>query len=82
MTDAGALPLALSDLVADLCGAGLLAGAITAGQAFGGDLEAVGVPSALVLAATVAARRCPWSSAPDLAWSAPATVLGTSASTS
>jgi hypothetical protein len=50
MTDAGALPLALSDLVADLVDRGLVAATVTAGHAFGGTLEAVGVPSALALA--------------------------------
>jgi len=50
MTDGGALPLALSDLVAELVGAGLLAGTVSAGHAFGGTLEAVNVPSALTLA--------------------------------
>ena len=50
MTDGAALPLALSDLVADLEHRGWLAGTITAGHAFGGDLEAVSVPSALQLA--------------------------------
>lgn len=50
MTDGAALPLALSDLVVAMTDAGLLAGTITAGHAFGGDLEAVSVPSALTLA--------------------------------
>lgn len=50
MTDGAALPLALSDLVADMVTSGLLAATITAGHAFGGDLEAVSVPSALALA--------------------------------
>jgi hypothetical protein len=50
MTDGAALPLALSDLVHDLRGRGWLHGTITAGHAFGGDLEAVSVPSALELA--------------------------------
>lgn len=50
MTDGAALPLALSDTVAMLCDRGLLVGTVTAGHAFGGDLEAVGVPSALSLA--------------------------------
>jgi hypothetical protein len=50
MTDGAALPLALSDLVADLRERGLVDGTVTAGHAFGGDLEAVGVPSALLLA--------------------------------
>lgn len=50
MTDGAALPIALSDLVADLRGSGTLDATITAGHAFGGDHEAVTVPSALVLA--------------------------------
>jgi hypothetical protein len=50
MTDGAALPLALSDLVAAMVDGGLLAATITAGHAFGGDLEAVGVHSALALA--------------------------------
>lgn len=50
MTDAGALPIALSDLVADLQHAGLLDATITAGHAFGGDAEAVNVRSALSIA--------------------------------
>jgi hypothetical protein len=50
MTDGAALPLALSDLVASLREAGLVDATITAGHAFGGDLEAVSIPSALVLA--------------------------------
>ena len=51
MTDSAALPLALSDLVADLVERGLLAETITCGQAFGGQREAVNLHSALVLAA-------------------------------
>lgn len=51
MTDSAALPLALSDLVAELAGAGLLAETITCGQAFGGGREAVNLHSALLLAA-------------------------------
>jgi hypothetical protein len=50
MTDSAALPLALSDLVADLVDQGLLAETITCGQAFGGQREAVNVHSALTLA--------------------------------
>jgi Protein of unknown function (DUF3866) len=50
MTDAAALPLALSDLVTGLTRAGCVDVTVTAGQAFGGDLEAVNVPSALTLA--------------------------------
>jgi hypothetical protein len=54
MTDSAALPLALSDLVADLRRRRLLAATVTCGQAYGGDHEAVSVPSALLVAATVA----------------------------
>ena len=50
MTDGGALPLALSDLVAAMRDVGMLDVTVTAGQAFGGDLEAVNVPSALEVA--------------------------------
>jgi hypothetical protein len=49
MTDSAALPLALSDLVFELRAAGLLDATITAGQAFGGEREAVNVRSALEL---------------------------------
>ena len=54
MTDAGALPLALSDLVAGLADAGLLAATVTAGHAFGGDHEAVNLSSALDVAVAIA----------------------------
>ncbi len=47
MTDDAALPLALSDLVAQLVEADLVDVTITAGPAFGGDHEAVNVASAL-----------------------------------
>jgi hypothetical protein len=47
MTDGGALPVAFSDLVVSMRSAGLIDQTITAGHAFGGDLEAVTVPSAL-----------------------------------
>jgi Protein of unknown function (DUF3866) len=50
MTDGAALPLALSDLVHVLRARGIVDATITAGNAFGGDLEAVSVPSALALA--------------------------------
>ena len=50
MTDGAALPLALSDLVHAMVERGVLAATVTAGHAFGGDLEAVSVPSALALA--------------------------------
>jgi len=55
MTDGGSLPLALSDLVAGLVDVGLLAATITAGHAFGGDHEAVNLPSALEVAVAGAA---------------------------
>jgi uncharacterized protein DUF3866 len=54
MTDAAALPVALSDLVADLRQARILDATVTAGQAFGGDYEAVNVASALGVARAVA----------------------------
>jgi hypothetical protein len=50
MTDGAALPMVLSDLVHDLRGRGWLHGTISAGHAFGGDIEAVSVPSAIELA--------------------------------
>jgi len=50
MTDGAALPIALSELVKELKRRQLLELTITAGNAFGGDLEAVGIPSALVAA--------------------------------
>jgi hypothetical protein len=52
MTDGAGLPMVMSDLVASL--RPHLATTITAGHAFGGDLEAVNVPSALVAARHVA----------------------------
>jgi Protein of unknown function (DUF3866) len=50
MTDQGALPLAFSRLVAELRVSGLLAGTVTVGQSFGGDLEAVTLHSGLLAA--------------------------------
>jgi hypothetical protein len=50
MTDTAALPLALSDLVADLVYEGIVDATVTAGHAFGGDLEAVNLRSALAVA--------------------------------
>lgn len=50
MTDGGALPLALSDLVADLVRGGVVSFTVTAGHAFGGDHEAVNLYSALLVA--------------------------------
>jgi hypothetical protein len=51
MTDAAALPMAVSDLVADLRRVGWVDVTATAGQAFGGDREAVNVAHALDLVA-------------------------------
>ena len=53
MTDGAALPLPFSRLAAAMRGCGLVCGTITAGQAFGGDLEAVSLPSALAAARAV-----------------------------
>lgn len=53
MTDGAALPLVLSDLVAAMATAGIVDATVTAGHAFGGDLEAVNVASALSLAVSV-----------------------------
>ena len=53
MTDGASLPMALSDLVVSMREAGLVDVTFTAGQAFGGDHEAVNVPSALVAARRV-----------------------------
>ena len=56
MTDSAALPLALSDLVASLREKGLVHVTVTAGQAFGGDLEAVNVRSGLDVAVAAGAH--------------------------
>lgn len=53
MTDGAALPLAFSRSVAELKERGWLSAAITAGHAFGGDLEAVNIYSALAAARNV-----------------------------
>jgi hypothetical protein len=55
LTDGAALPLALSDLAHRLRERGVVDITITAGHAFGGDLEAVSMPAALALARHVAA---------------------------
>ncbi|MHB0975660.1 MAG: DUF3866 family protein [Candidatus Aquicultorales bacterium] len=55
MTDGAALPIALSRSVAELKAKGLIDTTITAGNAFGGDLEAINIYSALA-AARVAAH--------------------------
>ncbi|NPV28561.1 MAG: DUF3866 family protein [Firmicutes bacterium] len=51
MTDGAALPIFLSETVRILKRAGLLAGTVTVGHAFGGDLEAVNIYSGLIAAA-------------------------------
>ena len=53
MTDGGALPLAFSRTVPALRSAGWLTGTVTAGQAYGGDREAVTVHTALLTAVHV-----------------------------
>jgi Protein of unknown function (DUF3866) len=53
MSDGAALPFGLSRLAERMRTAGLLAGTLTAGQAFGGDLEAITVHSALAAAKAV-----------------------------
>ncbi len=55
MTDGGALPLALSDLVASMRAESLVDATVTCGHAFGGDYEAVSVFSALAVGRHVAA---------------------------
>lgn len=54
MTDGAALPLALSDLAADLRSRELIRASVTCGHAFGGDFEAVSVASALTAARQLA----------------------------
>lgn len=56
MTDGGALPLVLSDTVAALVEKRLLHTTVSAGQAFGGEHEAVNLPSALAVAAAEGAE--------------------------
>jgi hypothetical protein len=50
MTDGGALPIAISELVWQLRERGLIDATVTCGHAFGGDHEAVSVPGALAVA--------------------------------
>jgi hypothetical protein len=54
MTDGAGLPLAMSDLVADLRERALVDATVTCGHAFGGDYEAVSIYSALAVARHVA----------------------------
>jgi hypothetical protein len=53
MTDGGALPVWFSRTVSTLRAAGALAGVVTVGQAFGGDLEAVTLHTGLLAARLV-----------------------------
>ncbi|HZD73683.1 MAG TPA: DUF3866 family protein [Actinomycetota bacterium] len=53
MSDGACLPLAFSRLAGELRSSGLVAGIVTAGQAFGGDLEAITLHSGLVAARVV-----------------------------
>ncbi len=53
MTDGAALPIALSNMVRDLKTKDLLQATVTAGHAFGGDYEAVSIPSALAIATEI-----------------------------
>lgn len=53
MTDGGALPIWLSDTVRKLCKNGIIAGTITYGNAFGGDLECINVYTALIAASKI-----------------------------
>ncbi|HVE91357.1 MAG TPA: DUF3866 family protein, partial [Actinomycetota bacterium] len=53
MTDGAALPAALSKVVRRMRELEWLCGVVTAGHAFGGDLEAVGVPSGVLAARRV-----------------------------
>jgi len=50
MTDGAALPAAFSRLAAELRASGLLDAVVTAGQAFGGDLESINVFTGLLVA--------------------------------
>lgn len=50
MTDGAALPIALSDLVHALRAVGAIDATVTTGHAFGGDHEAVSIPSGLAVA--------------------------------
>lgn len=53
MTDGAALPSVFSRMVFELKKKGILNQVITAGHAFGGDLEAITIPSALVAASLI-----------------------------
>lgn len=53
MTDGAALPMAFSNTVRVLTSKGIIDGTITAGHAFGGDLEAVNVYTGLIAACEI-----------------------------
>jgi hypothetical protein len=53
MTDGASLPIAISDLVHELCTRSLLDATITCGQAFGGDHDAISLQSALAIARVI-----------------------------
>lgn len=50
MTDAGSLPVSFSKTVRELKGKGVIDAAVTVGQAFGGDFEAVNIYTGLITA--------------------------------
>jgi Protein of unknown function (DUF3866) len=85
MTDGAALPGPFSRLVPRLRDAGLLDGWITAGQAFGGELEAVTVWTALLAAVhivradVVVVADGPGNLGTDTTWGVSALELGTAA---
>jgi hypothetical protein len=54
MTDGASLPIAISDLVFELRERELVDATVTSGQAFGGDYEAISLPSALAVARVIA----------------------------
>ena len=58
MTDGAALPIAISHLVWELKQKALIDVTITSGQAFGGDIEAVNLYTALIAAAQVERAHC------------------------
>jgi len=58
MTDGASLPLMLSNSVRELRNKNFIQGSITAGHAFGGDLEAINIYSALIAAKWVLKADC------------------------
>jgi hypothetical protein len=53
MTDSGALPICISDVVRRLREDNIIHGTITCGNAFGGDLECINIYSALIAAKSI-----------------------------